>query len=224
MSRLPGTRGGSRDMTETRPEVAEAAAVAEVLATAQHLGAPVYFAHQTTAEPVDLVRAARRRGVRAYTETCPHYLALDESAYAGDHPERFVCCPPRRSPGTVAQLRSRALVGDVDALGSDHCCYSTSQKLEHRDDVTKMPNGLPASRRVSRSPSPSWSSKAVCRWNASSLCSQRTQRGLTGSPARAASPPGRTPTSSFSTPLGAGTPFETTYTWPAATHRTGAGN
>ncbi len=140
---LAAHRGGSKDMAETRPEVAEAAAVAEVLATAEHLGAPVYFVHQTTAEAVDLVRAARRRGVRAYTETCPHYLALDESTYAGDHPERYVCCPPLRSPRTVAQLRSRALVGDVDALGSDHCCYSTSQKLEHRDDVRKMPNGLP---------------------------------------------------------------------------------
>ncbi len=136
-------RGGSQDMGETRPEIAEAAAVAQVLATAEHLGAPVYFVHQTTAEAVDLVRAARRRGVRAYTETCPHYLTLDESVYAGDHPERFVCCPPARNADTVSQLRSRAVLGEVDALGSDHCCYSTTQKLEHHDDVTRMPNGLP---------------------------------------------------------------------------------
>jgi dihydropyrimidinase len=127
----------------TRPELAEAAAVAQVLATAEHVGAPVYFVHQTTAEAVDLVRAARRRGVRAYTETCPHYLALDESTYGGEHPERFVCCPPLRAAETVAALRARAVVGDVDTLGSDHCCYSTSQKLEHRDDVRVMPNGLP---------------------------------------------------------------------------------
>jgi dihydropyrimidinase len=31
----------------------------------------------------------------------------------------------------------------VDALGSDHCCYSTEQKSEHSDDVRVMPNGLP---------------------------------------------------------------------------------
>ncbi len=140
---LAADRGGSEDMAGTRPEVAEAAAVAEVLATAEHLGAPVYFVHQTTATAVDLVRAARRRGVRAYTETCPHYLTLDETAYAGPNPERFVCCPPLRAPKTVAELRSRAVVGDVDTLGSDHCCYSTGQKREHRDDVTRMPNGLP---------------------------------------------------------------------------------
>jgi dihydropyrimidinase len=136
-------RGGASHHAGTRPELAEAAAVAQVLATAEHVGAPVYFVHQTTAEAVDLVRDARRRGVRAYTETCPHYLALDSTTYDGEHPERFVCCPPLRHPATVAELRARALVGDIDSIGSDNCCYSTTQKLEHADDVTEMPNGLP---------------------------------------------------------------------------------
>jgi dihydropyrimidinase len=136
-------RASARHMSLTRPELAEAAAVAQVLATAEHVGAPVYFVHQTTAAAVDLVRAARRRGVRAYTETCPHYLFLDERTYAGEYPERFVCCPPLRSAATVRDLVARALVGDVDALGSDHCCYSTGQKAEHSHDVRVMPNGLP---------------------------------------------------------------------------------
>ncbi|WP_028923556.1 amidohydrolase family protein [Pseudonocardia acaciae] len=136
-------RTHARHHSYTRPELAEAAAVTEVLATAEHVGAPVYFVHQTTAEAVDLVRAARRRGVRAYTETCPHYLTLDSSVYDTEHPERFVCCPPLRGSSTVAALRARALAGDVDTLGSDHCCYSAGQKAEHRDDVRVMPNGLP---------------------------------------------------------------------------------
>jgi dihydropyrimidinase len=136
-------RGDSRHHAGTRPELAESAAVAQVLATAEHVGAPVYFVHQTTAEAVDLVRDARRRGVRAYTETCPHYLALDDSVYAGPHPERFVCCPPLRSAATVADLNRRAQIGHVDALGSDNCCYSTGQKTERADCVSEMPNGLP---------------------------------------------------------------------------------
>jgi dihydropyrimidinase len=136
-------RADARHHAHTRPELAESAAVAEVLATAEHVGAAVYFVHQTTAEAVDLVRDARRRGVRAYTETCPHYLYLDERGYAGEHPERYVCCPPLRAEATVAALRARALVGDVDTLGSDHCCYDTAQKTEHSDDVRVMPNGLP---------------------------------------------------------------------------------
>lgn len=127
----------------TRPELAEATAVAQVLATAEHVGTSVYFVHQTIPEAVDLVRAARRRGHVAYSETCPHYLALTEDVYGGPHPERFVCCPPIRPEATVAALRSRALMGEIDTLGSDHCCYSTSQKLEHHEDVRRMPNGLP---------------------------------------------------------------------------------
>ncbi len=127
----------------TRPELAESSAVDQVLATAEHVGAPVYFVHQTTADAVDRVRAARRRGVQAYTETCPHYLSLDEERYRGEDAERYVCCPPLRHRDTVEALGSRALVGDVDTLGSDHCCYSTGQKTEHREDVRIMPNGLP---------------------------------------------------------------------------------
>ena len=133
----------SGHLPATRPELAEVAAVAQVLATAEHVGAPVYFVHQTIPEAVDLVRAARRRGHPAYSETCPHYLALTETVYAGEQPERFVCCPPIRAAATVDQLRSRALMGDIDTLGSDHCCYSVEQKREHRDDVRRMPNGLP---------------------------------------------------------------------------------
>lgn len=134
---------GSAHLPRTRPELAEATAVAQVLATAEHVGTPVYFVHQTIPEAVDLVRQARRRGHVAYSETCPHYLTLTDEVYAGPHPERFVCCPPIRSEATVAALRSRALMGEIDTLGSDHCCYSTSQKLEHHEDVRRMPNGLP---------------------------------------------------------------------------------
>jgi dihydropyrimidinase len=127
----------------TRPIVAETTAVAEVLAIAEYVDAPVYFVHQTTPDAVDLVRSARHRGIRAYTETCPHYLYLDERVYEGEHPERYVCSPPIRPADIVAELNRRALTGDIDTIGSDNCCYSTEQKLDRHDDVTEMPNGLP---------------------------------------------------------------------------------
>src|SRR5205823_10569829 len=113
---------------QTRPSLAETASVAEILAIAESLDAPVYFVHQSTPEAVDLVAAARARGVRAYTETVAHHLVLDESVYAGEHPERFVCCPPLRSEPTVRGLRSRVAMGQVATIGSDHCCYDTAQK------------------------------------------------------------------------------------------------
>lgn len=134
---------GAANHAGSRPELAEAAAVAEVLATAESLESPVYFVHQTTSAAVGLVQSARRRGVRAYTETCPHYLALDDSVYSGQHPEQFVCCPPLRSRREVDELNSLVNSGHVHTVGSDHCCYDTEQKNQNRDDVRQMPNGLP---------------------------------------------------------------------------------
>jgi dihydropyrimidinase len=130
-------------MAQTRPELAETAAVAWVLATAEAVGAPVYFVHQSTAEAVELVSAARRRGMKAFSETVAHHLLLDEEHYLGTHPERFVCCPPLRPAHDVERLGRHLFTGEVDTIGSDHCCYDLAQKTSRRDDVRHMPNGLP---------------------------------------------------------------------------------
>jgi len=127
----------------TRPELAEASSVAEVLAIAESVDAPVYLVHQSTPEAVDLVGGARRRGVEAFAEAVVHHLVLDDSAYATEHPEQFVCCPPLRAAETVRGLQSRLLSGHISTIGSDHCCYDTRQKQAARDDVRAMPNGLP---------------------------------------------------------------------------------
>ena len=130
-------------MARTRPEAAEARAVQEVLGAAERTGAPVYFVHQTIPAAVDEVIAARQRGVRAFSESCPHYLVLDDSCYAGEHPERYVCCPPIRDRAAVDELGSRLAMGYVHTVGSDHCCYDTGQKELRAHDVRAMPNGLP---------------------------------------------------------------------------------
>jgi dihydropyrimidinase len=130
-------------MARTRPTAAEERAVADVLIAAERAGAPVYFVHQSSHGAVDQVIDARRRGVRAFSESCPHYLSLHDDVYRSGQPERFVCCPPIRDRATVAQLGARLAAGFVDTVGSDHCCYDSAQKLLRADDVRAMPNGLP---------------------------------------------------------------------------------
>ncbi|WP_245718171.1 dihydroorotase [Nocardia miyunensis] len=134
---------GIRHLHRTRPELAEEASVREVLAVAEYTGAAVYFVHQSTPGAVDLVGAARARGLDVHSETCPHYLALDERVYSAEFPEWFACCPPMRSPQTVAALRKRFAIGAVDTIASDHSCYDLAQKRERSDDVRHMPHGLP---------------------------------------------------------------------------------
>lgn len=127
----------------TRPVHAEVAAVSDILAIAEALDAPVYFVHQSSTEAVNLVRRARARGIAAFTEVVAHHLVLDEDVYLGQHPERFVCCPPLRPRHEVDNLLAAVLAGSVDTIGSDHCCYDTAQKEAAQDDVRLMPNGLP---------------------------------------------------------------------------------
>jgi dihydropyrimidinase len=130
-------------MPHTRPELAETASVAEVLAIAESVHAPVYFVHQSTTGATELVASARRRGVPAFTETVAHHLVLDDSRYGGSEPERFVCCPPLRPAAAVAGPGGQLFTGAVTTIGSDHCCYDLEQKRSRRHDVRQMPNGLP---------------------------------------------------------------------------------
>lgn len=145
-SQQAAVEGGYIDasgMARTRPTAAEERAVADVLGAAERTGSPVYFVHQSSPGAVDLVIDARRRGVRAFSESCPHYLTLDDGSYQGEHPEQFVCCPPLRDSATVDELDRRVASGFLDTVGSDHCCYDSAQKLLRAGDVRAMPNGLP---------------------------------------------------------------------------------
>jgi dihydropyrimidinase len=136
-------RIGIEHLHRTRPELAEEISVKETLAMAEYTGAPVYFVHQSTPGAVDLVSQARARGINAYSETCPHYVTLDDSVYASTFPEWFACCPPMRSAETVAALKERLASGAIHTMSSDHSCYDLSQKRERTDDVRAMPHGLP---------------------------------------------------------------------------------
>ncbi len=136
-------RIGAAGHAATRPVTAEERAVAEVLAAAERVGAGVYFVHQSTPGAVGLVTAARERGVHAFSESCPHYLTLDDDYYRSAYPERWVCCPPLRERATVDQLGRQLEMGFIHTVGSDNCCYDSAQKSEHSGDVREMPNGLP---------------------------------------------------------------------------------
>ncbi|WP_285249619.1 amidohydrolase family protein [Pseudarthrobacter sp. fls2-241-R2A-168] len=136
-------RIGITHLHRTRPELAEEISVKETLAMAEYTGAPVYFVHQSTPGAVDLVAEARARGLDAFSETCPHYVTLDDSVYGSAFPEWFACCPPMRDATTVAALKERLASGAIHTMSSDHSCYDLSQKRERTDDVRAMPHGLP---------------------------------------------------------------------------------
>lgn len=133
---------GSRHHPLARPAAAELDAARSVLGLARESGAAVYLVHVTLPAVVTEIAAARMAGVRAYGETCPHYLLLDESVYSGPHPERFVCSPPLR-PAATARGLWRRLGAELTGVHSDHCCFDSSQKAVYASDSIRIPPGLP---------------------------------------------------------------------------------
>ncbi|MBN1954910.1 MAG: dihydropyrimidinase [Anaerolineae bacterium] len=127
---------------QSRPPLAEQEAIQRILFLADAAGCPVHICHCSTARSVDLVLKARADGQEASCETCPQYLLLDHTAYAGPEAWRFILQPPLREAGEPEQLWALVEKGAVELVVTDHCDYTATQK-QAVDDLTRTPGGLP---------------------------------------------------------------------------------
>jgi len=77
--RAVGTlRTTMRDYLDSRPVVAELEAISRAILLAEETGCSLHVVHVSTGQGINLVVAARERGVDVTCETCAHYLALTE--------------------------------------------------------------------------------------------------------------------------------------------------
>src|SRR6202035_4642473 len=95
----------------SRPPVAEHEAIARCLELARATGVRLHVCHISTPRGVELVRAARARGVDVSAESCPHYLLLDGSELLRRGGAAKINPPLRERP--------LALSG-IDIVASDH--------------------------------------------------------------------------------------------------------
>lgn len=125
----------------TRPQAVEAEGVARLMRIAELSGAPAWVVHLSTAEGLEEVRRARRRGVEVYAETCPQYITLDVSQYAEPDGAKYVMSPPLREAHDRAAILDGMRRKEIDFVGTDHCSFTMAQKALGKDDFTKIPNG-----------------------------------------------------------------------------------
>jgi dihydropyrimidinase len=81
-----------------------------------------------------MVRDAKRRGVKVYAETCPHYLTLTEKMYDRDDAEKFIMTPPLRKEEDIEALWEGIQDNTISIVSSDHCCFDTKQKKIRSDE------------------------------------------------------------------------------------------
>ena len=121
-------------------------AVGRLLRIAEQVDVPVVIVHTTNIEALDEIANARWRGQKVFVETCPQYLVLDDSVYYNEdwlQAAKYVCSPPIRKPADREALWRAIRRGEVQTVSTDHCSFTTQQKLAGRDDFTAIPGGIP---------------------------------------------------------------------------------
>jgi dihydroorotase len=109
------------------PPAAESHRVRRDLAIAVGAGAPVHIAHVSTAESIELVRAAHKRGANVTCEATPHHFMLDDGAFARFGPNAKMM-PPLRSREDVAALHAALADGTIDVIATDHAPHDPVSK------------------------------------------------------------------------------------------------
>ncbi|WP_310599939.1 dihydroorotase [Desulfobulbus sp.] len=109
------------------PAAAEAIMVYREIALAELTGARVHIAHVSTAMAIELIRAAKGRGVRVTAETAPHYFTLTDEAVLG-YDTNTKMNPPLRSASDREAVRQALADGTLDAIATDHAPHSILEK------------------------------------------------------------------------------------------------
>ena len=137
------------DFLHSRPPVAEARAIAQVIDGAAETGCRVHILHLSDAGSLPLVAAAKDAGVRITVETCPHYLTLFSEEIL-DGSTHFKCCPPIREATNREGLWRGLADGTIDCVVSDHSpCTPELKKLGIGDfgeawgGISSLQLGLP---------------------------------------------------------------------------------
>ena len=122
-----------------RPTVAEDIAVARDILLAEYTGGRVHVAHISSARAVDLVREAKKRGVRVTAEATPHHLTMTDDLVRPEDSSTKVN-PPLRSQTDVDALLTGLLDGTIDAIATDHSPHAQEEKDR---EYIYAPSGFP---------------------------------------------------------------------------------
>lgn len=101
------------------PAIAEAMAIARDLALVEETGAPVHFRQVTTARGLDLIRAAKAKGLPVLCGITPAHLFLSDTA-VGDFRTFARLSPPLRSEDDRQACLAAVADGTIDVLSSGH--------------------------------------------------------------------------------------------------------
>jgi len=131
---LQGLAGADWRKYETylrsRPDEAELEAIQLLIGLSREFGFRLHIVHLATRKALEMLRAAKAKGLPVTAETCPHYLAFcaeEISEGATFHK----CAPPIRSAENREELWTGLREGVIDLVVTDHSpCPPAMKRIE----------------------------------------------------------------------------------------------
>jgi len=113
------------------PKESEEIMVARDLLLAELTGARLHICHVSTKRSVELIREAKRRGVKVTCEVTPHHFTLTEELVKSFDTNTKVN-PPLRKKEDIKAIAKGLKDGTIDVIASDHAPHlSTEKELEY---------------------------------------------------------------------------------------------
>lgn len=123
------------------PGVAESSIIARDIEIAAYTGVRYHACHISTAESVEVIRWAKRRGLPVTAEVMPHHLLLDTPLLAG-RDTVYKVNPPLRTSEHLTAVRAALADGTIDMVGTDHAPHAASDKAKPFADAPPGMIGL----------------------------------------------------------------------------------
>jgi len=114
------------------PTIAEAIDVARCVLISEYTGGAIHICHVSARETVELIRNAKRKGIKITGEVCPHHLLLtDEACQTFD--TNFKMNPPLRGEADRQACWDAFLDGTLEVYCTDHAPHSWEDKTQEFD-------------------------------------------------------------------------------------------
>jgi len=108
------------------PALSEEVMVARDIMLAKEYG-KVHLAHVSSANSVELIRQAKRKGIAVTCETCPQYFSLTEEALK-EYDTNAKVNPPLKAKKDVKAIIKGLADGTIDVIATDHAPHNIEDK------------------------------------------------------------------------------------------------
>ena len=109
------------------PDTAESIMVYRNIAIANYTGAKVHIAHVSCKKSVEIIRWAKKTGLKVTCETAPHYFTLTDDAVKS-YGTNTKMNPPLRLQSDVEAVLEGLADGTIDCIATDHAPHGKIDK------------------------------------------------------------------------------------------------